>query len=153
MVEVDQPCEVMAKLTSLTAPLYRYASGEQPVYPPVLGHHVGTLGSSQWCDDLVGDLRRQLRIEPRNRRSQPALQQHVSVGGALALGLARCNVGAVQHLPVEIGEVVEADLLDARLGDKALHTAPSTKASASRTRRSPDSRGGSSASVSYTHLR
>src|SRR5664280_2815610 len=148
MLEVDQPCEVMAKLPSLTAPFDRYASGEQPVYPPVLGHYVGALGSPHGCDDLVDDLRRQLRIEPRYRRSQPALQQHVSVGPALALGFARCDVGAVQHLPVEIGEVVEADLLDARLGDKALHTAPSTKASASWTRSSPESRRGSSTSRS-----
>src|SRR5450759_2493484 len=147
MLEVDQPCEVMAKLPSLTAPLDRYASGEQPVYPPVLGQHVGTLGSSHRCDDLVGDVRRQLRIEPRNRRSQPGLQQHVSVGRALALGFPRCDVGAVEHLPAEIGEVIEADLLDARFGNKAPHATPSTRASASRTRSSPDNSGGRRASL------
>src|SRR5664280_3597929 len=149
MLKVDQPCEVMAKLPSLTAPSDRHASGEQPVYPPVLGQHIAALCPPHRCDDLVGDLRRQLRIEPRNRRSQPGLQQHVSVGRALALGFPRCYVGAVQHLPAEVGEVIEADLLDTRLGDKAPQTAPSTAASASRTRSSPDSRRGRRVSRSW----
>src|SRR5664279_5005792 len=133
MLKVDQPCEVMAKLPSLTAPFDRYASGEQPVYPPVLGQHVGALGSPHGCDDLVDDLRRQLRIEPRYRRSQPALQQHVSIGRAFASGFPRCDVRAVEHLPAEVGEVIEADLLDTRLGNEAPHATSSTAASALRT--------------------
>src|SRR5664280_1010026 len=138
----------MAKLPLLTAPFDRYASGEQPVYPPVLGQYVGALCPPHRCDDLVGDLRRQLRVEPRDCRTQPALQQHVTVGRALTPGLARCDVRPVQHLPAEIGEVVEADLLDTRLGHEAPHTAPSTRPSASRTRSSPETRRGSRTSRS-----
>lgn len=123
LVDVHEPGHVVPRPTVAAAPLDGHPLRHQPMHPPVLGEHVAALGSAHGRDDLGDLIGPETRVELLHGPAQPALQQHVPVRRPLSCRLARGDDWAVEDLPAEVVEVLQADLLDAGLRDERLHSA------------------------------
>jgi hypothetical protein len=73
LIEVEQPCKLMAQLARLVPDLDRHALGQKPMQTPVFGQYVGALGTTHRSDDLINGLGREPRVQPGKRRTQPTL--------------------------------------------------------------------------------
>jgi len=121
-IPVDHPGYVVAQFAGRSLAGDGHTLSQQSMHAPVLREHVGAFRPAYRGDDLGHCLAAQPRVEPGNGSGEPSLQQDIAVRRPLRGRLVRSDLRSVQDLPAETGEVVEADLLDARLGDEGLHS-------------------------------
>ncbi len=88
---------------------------------PVAREEIGPLGPHQLAEGVVQSLRRQPRVEPRQRVTQPLLQHDLVVVDALAARLARDHVGAVLDGPAGGLKPLEGGFFDYRFGERHGH--------------------------------
>lgn len=114
-------CRVGFRRLRLSAPLGRQFSAIMSALS----------GRRTVANDVINRGGRQLRVQPGDGGSQPAFEQYVAGTRAARPGFARRDVRFVQHLPAELREVLQANLLDARLGDECLHCSSPSRLAAS----------------------
>jgi len=54
----------MSGLAGVVSDFDWHALSQQPVYPPVLSHHVGALRATHSRNDKINGFTRELRVEP-----------------------------------------------------------------------------------------
>ena len=129
MVEVHEPRQVVSYLAAVVPTLDGNACRQELVDPPVLSEHVSALGSTDGGDHVLDHSRAEPGVEVGDRSGESIFEERLPIAGPLCPSFTGSDVRAPQDLPTEIGEVVEADLLDPGLRDEGLHTASSTRSS------------------------
>ena len=97
--------------------LHRHALHQHPVKGAVSSFQRGPLWSDQLAKGVLKSVCRQVRVDCGQGIAQALGQHYFAIIGSLCARRVRCNVGSVGHLPPDIRQPVQRDLLDIGFGE------------------------------------
>ena len=97
--------------------LHRHTLHQHAVEGAVSGLQRGPLRAGQLAKGIAQRLGGQVPVQLGQGIAQPLRQHHLAVIGPLRIRPIGSNVGSVGHLPADIRQPVEGDLLDVGFGE------------------------------------